>query len=291
MAKLLLVIVGGLRANLMACAHVHCLDRLAAEGAVVRRLAPPSPLALPSLASLCTSTPPEEHGVLANSGGARVSPPAISLFSLLRYRQQSVSAFYTDDRLRVLFPTGCLQTGVLLNSQGLRNLDRQLAELAGRHLQQEQPDCCFLQLQGVEIASTHFGPRSEPCIESLEQADQSLGMILEHLTMVGIEQEYVVMVLGVPGGSGAMPAGAEAEAAMLPLILRGPGIGRGIEVTRPVSLLDLAPSMARILGIAPYPDWRGGAIDELFRPPTLELIGQDRSPQPTPRRRRRELAA
>lgn len=291
MAKLLCVIVGGLRANLMACAHVHCLDRLAAEGAVVRRLAPSSPLALPTLVSLCTSTPPEEHGVLANSGEARVPPQAVSLFSLLRYRQQSVSAFYADDRLRTIFPSGCLQTGILLNSQGLRNLDRQLAELAGRHLQQEQPDCCFLQLQGVEIAGVHFGPRSEPCIESLEQADRSLGLILEHLALVGLEQEYVVMVLGVPGGSGAIPAGSEAEAAMLPLILRGPGIGRGIEVTRPVSLLDLAPSMARILGIAPHPDWRGGAIDELFRRPTLELIGQELGPQRSPRRRRRELAA
>ena len=291
MAKLLCVIVGGLRANLMACAHVHCLDRLAAEGAVDRRLAPSSPLDLPTLVSLCTSTPPEEHGVLANSGEARVSPQAVSLFSLLRYRQQSVSAFYADDRLRTIFPSGCLQTGILLNSQGLRNLDRQLAELAGRHLQQEQPDCCFLQLQGVEIAGVHFGPRSEPCIESLEQADRSLGLILEYLALVGLEQEYVVMVLGVPGGSGTIPAGSEAEAAMLPLILRGPGIGRGIEVTRPVSLLDLAPSMARILGIAPHPDWRGGAIDELFRRPTLELIGQELGPQRSPHRRRRELAA
>ena len=287
MAKLLCVIIGGLRASLMACAHVHCLDRLASEGAVVRQLAPSSMLTLPTLVSLCTSTTPEEHGVLANSSEARISPQAVSLFSLLRYRQQSVCALYSDDRLRAIFPPGSLQTGILLNSHGLRNLDRQLAKQAGWYLQQEQPDCCFLQLQGVAIAAEHFGPRSEPCIESLEQADQALEMVLEYLATVGLAEEYVVMVLGVPGCNGGMAAHGEAEAAMLPLILRGPGIGRGVEITRSVSLLDLAPSMARILGIAPHPDWRGGAIDELFRRPMLELIGQEH----TPRRRRRELAA
>ena len=116
MAKLLCVIIGGLRASLMACAHVHCLDRLASEGAVVRQLAPSSTLTLPTLVSLFTSTTPEEHGVLTNSGEARVSPQAVSLFSLLRYRQQSVCALYADDRLRAIFPPGSLQTGILLNS-------------------------------------------------------------------------------------------------------------------------------------------------------------------------------
>ena len=265
MAKLLVVLIGGLRTELMACAQVPCLDRLIGKGIVARGLIPPSSLALPTLFSLLTSLPPQEHGVLANRVSTQAPPHAVSLLSLLRCHQSHLSAHYSDDRLHGLFPPGSPQTGILLNTQGIRNVDRQLAELAGRHLQQEQPDCCLLQLQGVEIAAVHFGPRSEASIESLEQADQSLCLILEHLALVGLEQEYVVMVLGLPLGGGGH--GTEREIPALPLVLRGPGIAQGMELTRPINIVDLTPSMARILGIAPHPDWRGNTIEELFKRP------------------------
>lgn len=272
MAKLLVVLINGLRTELMACAQVPCLDRLIGKGVVAHGLVPPSSLALPTLFSLLTSLPPQEHGVLANRASTLTLTHAISLLSLLRYRQSHLSAHYSDDRLHCLFPPGSPQTGMLLNAQGIRNVDRQLAEVAGRHLQQEQPDYCLLQLQGVEIAAVHFGPRSEASIESLEQADQALCLILEHLALVGLEQEYVVMVLGLPLG-GAMHE-PEREAPALPLVLHGPGIAQGIELMRPINIVDLTPSMARILEIAPHPDWRGNTIEELFRrlvPTRLDL--------------------
>jgi predicted AlkP superfamily pyrophosphatase or phosphodiesterase len=275
MSKLLCVLIDGLRSEAMACAHVRCFDRIAAEG-IVRGIQPLRPhLPLPNLVSLFTSQPPEEHGVLSNSCASRISPHAVPLFSLLRYRHQNLSAFYSSDFIRLLFPQGSLQTGMFINSQGIRNVDRDLAQMAGRHLQKEQPDFCLLQLQGVGICGTHFGFRSEPYLESIEQADQSLDLVLEHLALVGLQQEYTIMVLSSHDGSHqADDRGKKAET-MLPLMCSGPGIRHDLERERTVSLLDLAPTMARILGLAPHPDWQGDAAEEMLRRPVLELITQE----------------
>jgi len=269
MSKLLCVIVDGLSAETLACAHVPCFDALAREGVLSLHLRPVRPcLTLPTLVSLLTSLPPEEHGVLGNSGAGRVSPHAVSLFSLLRYRHHTAAAFYSNDRLRLLFPPGCLQTGLLINSQSIRNVDRELAEQAARHLQREKPDCCLLYLEGADIASTHFGLGSEAYLESVEQADRALGLIAEHLTVAGLHRDYVIMVLGC-GGATRPPV--EAAASCLPLLLSGPGLRKGHHLDRPLSFLDLAPTMAAILGLAPHPDWQGRVLAETFHHPSPEL--------------------
>ena len=284
MPKLLCVVIDGLRAETLACAHVPCFDNLARSGVLARRLQPSRPcLTLPTLVSLLTSLPPEEHGVHSNSGISQVSPHAVSLFSLLRYRHQNSAAFYSNDRLRLLFPPGSLQTGVLINSQSIRNVDRELAAEAASHLQREKPDCCLLYLEGADIAGTHFGFTSEPYLESVEQADRALGLLLEHLAVVGLRQDYVIMVMGCCGGAG--PVIAAMDEPSLPLLLSGPGIRKGEELARPLSLLDLAPTMAGILGLAAHPDWRGGVLAEAFHHQPLELKTLVRKKAARPRQR------
>ena len=186
---------------------------------------------------------------------------------MLRYRQQNVAAYYSNDRMRLLFPQGTLQTGVLINSQSIRNVDREISEQAARHLQREKPDCCLLYLEGANITGSHFGFTSEPYLESVEQADRAIGVLLEHLLFVGAEREYTTLVVGCCG-SASRAHGVECAS---PVLLAGPGIAKGLVVEQPVSLIDLAPTMASILGVAPHPDWRGRMLAEWFQRKPLEM--------------------
>lgn len=284
MSKLLCVIVDGLRADTLARAHVPCFDAFARQGVLSQHLQPVQPgWTLPTLVSLLTSLPPEEHGVLSNSGAVQVSPHGVSFFSLLRYRHHSSAAFYSNDRLRLLFPPGGLQTGLLINSQSIRNVDRELAEQAARHLQREKPDCCLLYLEGAGIAGSQFGFSSEAYLESVEQADQALRLLLEHLAVVGLHRDYVTMVLGC-GGS-ARPLAEMRDEPCLPLILSGPGMHKGFAMESATSLLDIAPTMAAILGLAPHPDWRGRVLAEVFSRQPLEFNPLTRKKGSKPRRR------
>lgn len=288
MSKLLMVILNGLCTETLACAHVPCLDGLARRGLISRRLQPQHPHSiLANLASLLTSMPPEEHGILSNSGATRLSPHAVSLFSLLRYRQQNISAFLANDRFMALFPQGTLQTAMLINSQSIRNVDRELADQAARHLQREKPDCCVLSLDGPGITGTHFGFNSEPYLESIEQADQALSTLLEHLRIVGAEREYTVLVAGYCGSQHQRANPAEPDSLLL---LAGPGIVQDREEVQPVSMLDLTPTMAALLGVAPHPDWRGRMLVEWFHRKPMEMRSLSSKKQTSTRKRER-LAA
>lgn len=288
MSKLLMVILDGLCTDTLACAHVPCLDGLARCGYLSRRLQLQHPHSLlANLASLLTSMPPVEHGILSNSGTVRMSPHAVSLLSLLRYRQQNIAAFVANDRLLRLFPQGTLQTAMLINSQSIRNVDRELAQQAARHLQREKPECCLLCLDGPRVAGTHFGCSSEPYVESIEQADQALATILEHLRIVGAEREYTIVVAGCCAPR--PPQAGDDETASL-LLVSGPGIVQGREEEQPLSLLDLAPTLAAILGVAPHPDWRGRMLGEWFQRQPMAMRSLSPKKQPATRRRER-LAA
>jgi len=50
----------------------------------------------------------------------------------------------------------------------------------------------------------------------------------------------------------------------LPWITAGPGIARNISIDRPLSLLDLAPTFAHLLKMAPHPCWCGRNVQEIF---------------------------
>jgi arylsulfatase A-like enzyme len=50
----------------------------------------------------------------------------------------------------------------------------------------------------------------------------------------------------------------------IPWTIAGPGIRSSHEITSPVSLLDTAPTLARVMGISPHPDWEGRCIAEVF---------------------------
>ncbi|MGI6656796.1 MAG: alkaline phosphatase family protein [Desulfobulbus sp.] len=267
MPKLLFIVIDGLTSDTLACAHVPCLDALARRGVSTTVYPPPgSPqLLLPLLTSLFTSLPPEEHGVLTNSGLEPLTSHPLSLFSLLQYRCRSVSAFFSNDRLVRLFPPGALHTSLLINSQGLRNVDRELTKQAGRHLQQQMPDFCLVHLEGVGIAAACFGRISEPCMESIEQADRMVGILLEDLAVVGLDGEYAIMVMGGPGP--ARQPGEETREAHRPLFFAAPETADQQAEPAGIALLDLAPTMAALAGLSPHPDWRGRIETRLLPPP------------------------
>ena len=61
--------------------------------------------------------------------------------------------------------------------------------------------------------------------------------------------------------------GTEAPEDMtIPWMLAGPGIRAGHTLQGPVSLLDTAPTLARLLGLSAHPHWEGRSVDEAFKP-------------------------
>jgi arylsulfatase A-like enzyme len=50
----------------------------------------------------------------------------------------------------------------------------------------------------------------------------------------------------------------------IPWIAAGPTIRRGHTINAPVSLLDTAPTIARLLGLRQPAEWEGRPVEEIF---------------------------
>jgi arylsulfatase A-like enzyme len=50
----------------------------------------------------------------------------------------------------------------------------------------------------------------------------------------------------------------------IPWLAVGPGIRAGHAIQSPVSLLDTAPTIARLLGLTASNQWEGRCVDEIF---------------------------
>ena len=101
-----------------------------------------------------------------------------------------------------------------------------------------------------------------------------MGELLEQLALVGLQEEYVLMVMSSADGSQQPAAKGRSDDTQLPLFFYGPGIRQGRVLDAPVSILDLTPTMADILGLAAHPDWQGRVIEEIFDRPCLDAIMQ-----------------
>jgi arylsulfatase A-like enzyme len=55
------------------------------------------------------------------------------------------------------------------------------------------------------------------------------------------------------------------EMLRVPLLMRIPGEGRGVVVSRPVGLVDVMPTVLDVLGVAPVAGLQGGSLRELWR--------------------------
>lgn len=96
-------------------------------------------------------------------------------------------------------------------------------------------------------------------LRSVEEVDRKVGRILDELAAAGVLENTVVMFFGDHGRP--MPWGKQwlsVEGLRVPLLIRGPGISaKGDTEARPVSLIDLAPTMLTLAGLAP-PAWMEG---------------------------------
>jgi arylsulfatase A-like enzyme len=97
----------------------------------------------------------------------------------------------------------------------------------------------------------------------IRQIDDELGRFLAWLEEEGWLEDTLLVVTS-DHGEGFLEHGTVShgrtqyeEELRVPLILRGPGLPRGVRVREPVSLVDVAPTLLWLLGVPPPPDLDG----------------------------------
>ncbi len=113
----------------------------------------------------------------------------------------------------------------------------------------------------------------------LQVVDQALSTLLDALEDAERLDEAIVVLVGIHGeeffehGSAGHGRGLHEESIRVPLMIRAPALLAPGKVTAPIDLLDLAPTLADLVGARPPDGWQGESlvpvIDDPQPPPRL----------------------
>jgi predicted AlkP superfamily pyrophosphatase or phosphodiesterase len=253
-----LVMIDGLRPDAIAQADTPTLRHIMANGAYTlnARSVMPS-VTLPCHTSIFHSVPPERHGITTNI----YTPMARPLPGLIEVAKDADKrcAFFTNwEELRDLSRPGGLYYSYMINeSYNLEHGDRLVAEAAAPHL--AEFDFTFVYLGTVDSAGHFFTWMSDEYLQQVARADAELAKLVAALPDDG------VLIVQADHGGHERTHGTDAPEDMtIPWMMIGAGVKQGYAIQRPVSLLDTAPTIARLLGLKPPREWEGTSVDEGF---------------------------
>ncbi|MCE5264526.1 MAG: alkaline phosphatase family protein [Deltaproteobacteria bacterium] len=255
--RAVLFLVDGMRPDGLQAAETPFLDRLIGQGAhtyQARTVMPSTTLTCHT--SLFFSIPPETHGILDNvwKPFARDNH---GLFQLLREAGLTAATFFNWEQLRDLWQPGSLAASLFLKDAPGDDgrTDRELSSLAFSWLSSHDWAFAFVYLHNTDKAGHASGWMSAAYLEAISNADRCIESICGSLP-----EDALVIVAADHGGHDHTHHTDLEEDMTVPLILRGPGIPKNLEIPGKVGIMDIAPTVARFLGLA-WPDaWQGRAI-------------------------------
>jgi predicted AlkP superfamily pyrophosphatase or phosphodiesterase len=265
MPKLILILIDGCRSDALQQAQTPAIDNLMTRGAstLTARTVEPS-MTLPAHFSLFTSLPPLTHNVTTNTGSPIPSNMAHGLVELLKYNGYSTAAAYSWEPLRNLAPPTALDAAFYLKIEQTPFSDLDIMMGGIQILKTLRPDFLFIYLEGVDVAGHASGWMSEAYLAAVATADKAVGLLLQTLAECGEEKDCHLLLQADHGGEGKGHQITSEAVLTIPWVVSGPDIRPGHRIGTPVSILDTAPTIARLMQMPAHYTWEGRAPEEIF---------------------------
>lgn len=250
-------LVDGMRPDGLRSADTPFLDAIPSRGAYTFRARSVFPTTtLPCHTSLFHSIPPEIHGIRGNTWQP-LPVPVPGLVDLLHQHGLISAAFYNWEELRDLSRPGSLRAALFLKDvpgdEG--QTDRDLAGFARAWLQSHEWTFAFVYMHNTDKTGHASGWMSEAYLGAIQNADGCIRQVCSVLP-----EDTVVIVTSDHGGHENTHHSDLEEDMTIPLMLYGPGIPKGHEIEEAVGIMDIAPTVLRLLGLEPPAGWMGRAI-------------------------------
>ncbi len=250
--KVILISIDGMRPDgLQQCGNPY-LQQLMKDASYTfnARTVFPS-ITLPCHMSMFYSLPPMRHGVTSNTFVPQVHE-VMGLFQKLK-AYGSVNAFYYGwEPIRDVAPPSTCKLTTYINAYFEQNVDVLLADAAIKQIRQYKPDFVFLyQVDTDEMGGHETGWMSDEYLRRISVAISNVQRVIEEFG-----DEYTVIVTADHGGHERMHGTDLPEDMTIPMFFRGPRFEAG-RILDDVSILDITPTIAAVMGVEPEPEWEG----------------------------------
>ena len=252
------ILIDGLRPDAIAQTNCPNLRGLMARSAytLCARSVMPS-ITLPCHMSIFHSVPPERHGIVSNTW-VPMARPLPGLIEVAAVHGIRCAHFYNWEPLRNLNTPETLWMSFFNDTSKLIDGDAITVEVAAAMIPRLQPQFSFVYLGTVDTMGHVFGWMNDGYFKQIERVDIELGKLLAALpanTNIVLQSDH--------GGHDRTHGTDMPEDMLIPWMASGPDIKAGI-IQSAVSLLDTAPTLARLLGFKPHPQWEGRVVEEIF---------------------------
>lgn len=209
--------------------------------------------------SIFHSVPPTRHGVTTNDWRPMVRPvPGIA--DIAHAAGLRSAFFYNWEPLRNLSRPGSLAFSYFRdNVETDPDGDQVIADEVVRYLASDRSDFIFVYFGTVDVAGHDHGWMSDKYLAQVNRVDEALGTLLD-----GLPANTTILLQSDHGGHDRDHGTDKPEDMLIPWLVAGPGIRQSYEIKASVSLLDTAPTLARLLGVNPHAKWEGRCVEEIF---------------------------
>lgn len=255
----ILIMIDGTRPDALDIADCPNLRGLIARGAssMQARSVMPS-ITLPCHMSIFHSVPPTRHGITANMY-LPMARPFPGLIETLRAAGKRSAFVHNWEPLRDLCRPETLHYAYFREAPLDVTYDDAVGVESVRLLRDESFDFVFIYFGSIDGAGHQAGWMSEQYLKQINRVDGMIGQILDTMP-----QDATIIIHSDHGGKDRNHGTDSPEDMTIPWVAAGPTIRSGYTINEPVSLLNTAPTIVKLLGVAPHPTWEGSALDEIF---------------------------
>lgn len=204
--------------------------------------------------SMAHSVTPQRHGILTNTYVPQVRP-VTGIFEKIKNAGGTAAMFYGWEPLRDIALPGALKFSTFINAYMKESSDTVLTDEALRVIDENKPDFVFLYMVETDEKGGHDnGWMSEAYLRRVAVAIDNVKRVIN-----AFGAEYSVIVMADHGGHERSHGSTLPEDMTVPFFFCGSEFSAGKEVEG-LSLLDIAPTIAKIMGIEPEPEWEGHSV-------------------------------
>lgn len=252
--KVLLILVDGMRPD--AIGNIPQVEKIKEKSTYTMEAKTVLPsVTLPCHVSLFHSVTPQRHGTTTNTYMPQVRPIQ-GLYEVLSHNKKTCAMFYNWEQLRDVSRSGslvhsCCYSGAKM---GFKEACDATVDAAIQYLNQYDTDFTFLYFCYPDEMGHKYGWMTPEYQKSLEESWANIEKVLDSL-----KDNYTVIITADHGGHDRTHGSDMKEDITIPIFAMGEAFKQGATFEE-ATLLDIAPTIAKLLGTDPDEEWEGKTL-------------------------------
>ncbi len=253
--KVILILVDGMASEAVeSCSH-KVIQKMLEDGVsnLYSTTVMPS-VTLPCHMSLFHSVTPQRHGILTNTYVPQVRPVE-GLIEQMKKFNKTAAFFYNWEQLRDLSQPGSLAYSCFIGYKHYLKSDDSLTDKALQYVTEYSPDFVFLYLGETDSVGHDYGWESKEYERQVYNAWDCIEKVYH-----AVGNTYKIIVTADHGGHDCGHGTDDPRDMHIPIIISGVSPNADTEKMDSANIIDIAPTIATLVGIEANEDWRGTSL-------------------------------